>query len=215
MKKLYFSALIFCGLFNVAQTNGQTSGGAIIPDEGEQGPASTFNAYPENNSNIVRIRWSTSNENDIDHFVVEHSADRIHFSPLHEVVAKGGVTEGMSYQDEDSYPAAQENYYRLAIVNKNGDAIYSPAVMVDMTGKKMPALKPTVLHMGETLQVDPYYRSPVTINFFNENGMKIAAYMVNSSSFNINTSGWGKGIFFYRISDAGHPLIDAGKIMVL
>ena len=84
-----------------------------------------------------------------------------------------------------------------------------------MTGKKMPALTPTVLNMGGTLRVGPYYQQPVMVNFFNESGMKVGAYMVNSTSFNINTSGWGKGIFFYRISDATHPLIDAGKIMVL
>jgi hypothetical protein len=69
--------------------------------------------------------------------------------------------------------------------------------------------------MGETLRIDPYYREPVMVNVFNQSGMRVAGYMVNSSSFNVNTSSWGKGVFFYRISDASHPLIDAGKIMVL
>ncbi len=214
MKKVYFSALIFCGLLIAAQTNGQSSGGTIIPDKGVQGPASTFNAFSEDNSNIVRISWRTSNENNIDHFVVEHSTDSVYFSPMHEVLSQGG-TGHFSYEDEDGYPASPDNYYRLVTVTKDGSSYYSPVIPVYMTGKKMPFLKPTVLHMGETLQVDPYYRSPVTINFFNESGMRVAAYMVNSSYFNINTSGWGKGIFFYRISDASHPLIDAGKIMVL
>ncbi|HEX9513267.1 MAG TPA: hypothetical protein VF939_22405 [Puia sp.] len=215
MKKFYLSALIFCGLFVTAQTNAQSSGPAIISDGGEQGPATTFNAYSENNNNIVMIRWKTSNELDIDHFVVEHSTDGIHFEPLHVVVAGGGAAEAQSYEDGDPYPVAQENYYRLTIVSKDGHSFYSPIVGVDMTGKKMPALVPTVLQMGGTLRVAPYYRQPVIINFFNESGMKVGAYMVNSSSFNISTSGWGKGIFFYRISDATHPLIDAGKIMVL
>lgn len=216
MKKFYFSALIFCGLFLTAQTNAQSSAPALLSDGGEQGPAATFHAFSENSNSIVMIRWKTSGEKNIDHFVVEHSTDGIHFGPLHEVVARGGTApEVQSYTDGDSYPAAQENYYRLVIVSTDGNSFYSPVETVDMTGKRMPALAPTVVHMGGTLRVDPYYREPVTVNFFNESGMKVGAFMVNSSSFNISTSGWGKGIYFYRISDATHPLIDAGKIMVL
>jgi hypothetical protein len=215
MKKFYFSALIFCGLFATAQTTAQPSGAVIVPAREEQDPGATFIAYSERNSNIVKIRWQASNENNIDHFVVERSTDNIHFGPLHEVVAKGGVVVDPSYEDGDSYPATQVNYYRLAVITKDGNTSYSPAIGVDMTGKRMPALAPTVLHMGETLRVEPYYRDPVTINFFNQSGMRIRTYMVNGSSFNINTSGWGTGVFFYRISDATHPLIDAGKVMVL
>jgi hypothetical protein len=43
----------------------------------------------------------------------------------------------------------------------------------------------------------------------------LKSVLVNSSSFNINTTGWAKGLIFYRISDKTHPLIDAGKIMIL
>ena len=215
MKKIYFSALIFCGLFATAQTTAQSSGSSTISDGGKQGPAATFSAYPESKSNLVKISWNTTDEANIDHFVVEHSSDSLYFTPLHELVARGGVVEGQTYADADSYPAAEENYYRLLIVSKDGNTFYSPIIGVDMSGKKMPALTPTVLNRGATLRVSEYFQDPVMINFFNESGMKIAAYMVNSTSFTINTSGWGKGIIFYRISDATHPLIDAGKIMVL
>ncbi|MES1161188.1 MAG: hypothetical protein ABUM51_10550 [Bacteroidota bacterium] len=213
MKKLTFSALIFCGLLITAKTNGQSSGEIISAAEEERSPAATFIAYSEANSNIVRIRWQTSNEINVDHFVVEHSLDNIHFGALHEVVGKGG-TGNQSYEDEDGYPAVQANYYRLVTVSKDGNSFYSASIPVNMTGKKIPVITPTVLHMGETLRINPYYREPVMVNVFNQSGMRVAGYMVNSSAFNVNTSGWGKGIFFYRISDASHPLIDAGKIMV-
>lgn len=214
MKKLYFSALILSGVLVTATTKGQSSGEIFTPAEAEQSPAGTFIAYSEANSNIIRIHWQTSNENNIDHFVVEHSLDNQHFGPLHEVVARGGIGNAV-YEDEDGYPPAQVNYYRLATVSKDGNTFYSAVIPVSMTGKKMPVITPTVLHMGETLRIDPYYREPVMVNIFNQSGMKVAGYMVNSTSFNVNTFSWGKGIFFYRISDATHPLIDAGKIMVL
>jgi hypothetical protein len=63
--------------------------------------------------------------------------------------------------------------------------------------------------------MDRNYRDQLMIvEFFTTGGQMIKSYQVNSSSFNINTTGWGKGLYFYRISDEGHPLVDAGKILV-
>ena len=62
--------------------------------------------------------------------------------------------------------------------------------------------------------MDKDYRDKLMIVEFCRGGRMIKSYEVNSSSFNINTSGWGKGLYFYRISDEGHPLVDAGKILV-
>ena len=108
------------------------------------------------------------------------------------------------------------NYYRLKIVDQDGNATYSPVVESDRPGRKPPVLQPTVLHMGGTLHVaDTYYSQPLSINFFNQGGVRVGSFMVNGTAFDIPISGWNKGIYFYRISDATHPLIDAGKILVL
>jgi hypothetical protein len=59
------------------------------------------------------------------------------------------------------------------------------------------------------------YSQPMIINFYDRAGIQVGSFLVNSTEFNIPISNLGKGIYFYRISDATHPLIDAGKIMVL
>lgn len=212
MKKLYFSALMFCGSFITMQVYGQTASDIDAPAAAGQGASEGFTAYPENN--IVVFRWQPAYEGNTDHFVIEHASDTVHFTELHSLVAKGNIGQSLAYEDEDSYPAAQPDYYRLKIVTRDGDAFYSPVVMVDMTGKTVLTIKPTVVHMGSTLRVDIDYHQPVTIDFFNEGGMRTASYLVNSTSFNINASDWGKGIYFYRISDPGHPMINSGKIMM-
>ncbi|MDR3713876.1 MAG: hypothetical protein P4L51_13725 [Puia sp.] len=76
-------------------------------------------------------------------------------------------------------------------------------------------LKPTILQSGATLFVDRYRRQPFVLDFFNAGGARIATYQVRDNSFYINTSGWGRGIYFYRAEDAFHPFIDAGRIIVL
>ena len=213
MKKPIFSALIFCGLLAAAPTHGQSldTNAPVIASKGDH-PG--LLAYPENN-NIVALRWQGGNEVYIDHFEIDHSTDGIHFTVLHTIVSRGAPDPNSLYEDEDSYPASQTNYYRLEAVEKNGDAYYYPVVRVDLNNKSSMTLKPTVLQMGGTVRLDAYHEQPLTINFFNERGALVRSVMVNSTSFEINTNGWARGMYIYRISDPAHPLINAGKIMVM
>jgi hypothetical protein len=216
MKKLYFSGLISCSLLLMtAQTNGQSFGQNGAPIIVSNPDHSALYAYPIND-NIIVLRWGTGNEQQVDRYVIEHSTDSIHFDPLHEVVAKGDIdgAADSTYQDEDAYPASPVNYYRLATIFKDGNSIYSSIVRVDVDANRTPILKPTVLHMGGTLRMDNYHAQPLQINFYTAGGAIVASYLVNSTSFNISTDGWSRGILFYRISDERHALIDAGKILL-
>ncbi|HLZ88205.1 MAG TPA: hypothetical protein VKQ52_13215 [Puia sp.] len=215
MRKFYFSGLISCSLLlAAAQTNAQS-----FEQNGDPVMVSSPNhtgllAYAENN--IIIIRWTSANERNIDRYIIERSDDSIHFTTLHELLSKGPVTTDAAntYEDADSYPATSTNYYRLRTVLRDGGAFYSSVVKVDIDARDLPVLKPTVLHMGGTLRLDNYRNQPVTVNIFNANGTLLGSWMVNSTSFNINTDRLARGILFYRISDETHPLIDAGKLMI-
>ena len=166
----------------------------------------------------VTLGWQMESEFNTDHFVVERSSalNPTHFDPLHELVSNGD-SAGQAYNDMDIAPDGIVSYYRLKIVLRNGDAFYSPVVAIDMSDKRSLALRPSVLTMGGTLHLNTNtdYRQPMTINFFDASGRMTATYLVNSSYFDINASGWTKGIYIYRVTDGRHPLIEAGKIMIM
>jgi hypothetical protein len=217
MKKLYFSILtifvLFASITVKAQSPDRTNSSAFNKQNASAEYFPGFYAFI--NNNIVVIRWQAQDESNVDHYILERGADSIHFAPLHEVVTRGLTGSQTNYEDADSYPAALENYYRLKTVTNDGQIFYSPTIMVDMSAKLIPAVKPSVLNQGSSLYFDNYAQQPLFVIFFNTAGMRTAAYLVNSSYFNINTSGWGKGLYFYRISDETHPLINTGKILVL
>ena len=214
MKKLIFPALISCSLLAAAQTFGQSSMDNNSPVLLSPADHSAFVAYAENN--IVIMRWATGNEKEVDHYVIEHSTDSVHFDPLHQVVSRGAIDNiDSSYQDADPYPVSPVNYYRLVTVNSDGVSEYSAAIRVDVNPAKTPVLEPSVVHLGGTLRLDPYTDQLYQINFFTANGQLIRAYTVNSSSFTINTTGWPVGMYFYRISGEHQPLVTAGKILVI
>jgi hypothetical protein len=213
MKKLIFPALISCSLLVAAQTFGQSFGDNNSPVILSPADHSAFFAYAENN--IVIMRWGTGNEKEVDHYVIEHSADSVHFDPLHQVVSKSAIDMDSSYQDADPYPASPVNFYRLVTVNSDGVPEYSAAVRVDVNTANTPVLEPSVIHAGGTLRLDPYTDQLYQINFFTANGQLIGAYTVNSSSFTINATGWPVGMYFYRISGEHQPLVTSGKILLV
>jgi hypothetical protein len=220
MKQHYFSLLLLCSLLAgkaFAQDNNFVNENTVAQENTIRavGPSPYFGAYQDGNSGMVLIRWQLASEINTDHYVIERADDSVHFSPLHELVARGGPGEGPAYTDEDNNATGKWNYYRLKIVGKDGNAFYSPAIAVDMTGKITPSIKPTVLNMGSTLRLNSYYPQPLTVNFFDGSGKMVATYLVNGTSFDVNTSNWSKGLYIYRFSDPRHPLISAGKIMVL
>lgn len=199
MKKLLFSGLIFCGLLLTAA---QTSAQSIF-------------AYTENNK--VVIRWTASNEQLIDRYVVERSTDSSYFTPLHEVVSKGPITteEENRYEDADTRPAPV-NFYRIRTDLKDGGALYTATVRVDTDPGDQPTLKPNAVHLGGTLFVtNNRSNRPITINFFDAYGTLIGSYLVNGNAFNISTDRLKQGVVFYRISDQTRPLINAGKLVIL
>jgi hypothetical protein len=177
---------------------------------------SAFIAYLGSN-NIVRMRWGRPANDEVDHYVVEHSTDGSFFDPLHQVVARDGIDRDSGYyQDADAFPADPVNYYRLSTVLKDGSTFTSPAVKVVIDPGRTPVLVPSVLHSGETLRMDKNYRNKLMIvEFFSQDGKMMGAYQVNGSSFNVNTTGWQRGLYFYRITSEGRPLVDSGKILVL
>jgi hypothetical protein len=213
MKKLYFTALALLGLLT-GRLNAQSPGDAPPPVTAIQTTSPFLTVYPEQNSNMVVIRWQMHSELNIDHFELERATDATHFAPFRQVVARGGDDE-TTYKEEDNSALGQSGSYRLKIVGKDGNSFYSPIARVDMTGRAAPAIKPTFIHLGNTLRLTMYSPQVLTVNFFNAAGNLSGSYIVNGTSFDINTSSWGKGLYFYRISDQSHPYINAGKIMVL
>jgi hypothetical protein len=102
---LMVSFVLLTALVGFGQEIG-TDGGLVIPGNPDH---SAFIAYLGNN-NVVQMRWGRSVNDEIDHFVVEHSTDGSFFDPLHQLVAKNGIDADSVYEDADAFPANPVNY---------------------------------------------------------------------------------------------------------
>jgi len=82
-----------------------------------------FNAVAQGHQS--NLTWHTASEQNSSHFIVEHSTDGAAFTSIGTVAAAGQSTGPKSYSFIDPAPVAGNNYYRLDLVDLDGQQHYS------------------------------------------------------------------------------------------
>ncbi len=96
----------------------------------------SFTAILNNNSNKVDLRWITSYEKNVSHFVVEKSTDGKNYADAGVVFAYGNSSDIMDYTFTDIINTQQNIiYYRLRSVDADGKFDYS-ATRIIRTAKQ-------------------------------------------------------------------------------
>lgn len=86
----------------------------------------SFKAYPGQKKNI--LKWQTASEQHLEYYQVEHSPDGLNFKSLG--VVPGGINsiQLQSYEFVHASPPSGVNYYRLKLVDEDGEFNYSDVV---------------------------------------------------------------------------------------
>ena len=91
----------------------------------------SFNARSiSGNAPKVLCNWETAQEINFSHFIVERSADGIHYSGIGTVTASGDASASHQYSFTDYSPLAGKAYYRLKQVDRDGAYTYSKVVII-------------------------------------------------------------------------------------
>jgi hypothetical protein len=86
----------------------------------------SFTAMLINNTTKVDLKWITSSEKNVSHFVIEKSTDGKNFTDAGTVFAVGNTSERITYTFTDNISAqANVTYYRLRSVDADGKIDYS------------------------------------------------------------------------------------------
>ncbi|MFT3910255.1 MAG: T9SS type A sorting domain-containing protein [Ferruginibacter sp.] len=83
----------------------------------------------------VKLQWTTTSEINSDHFVIERSSDVIHFSEIATVASTGNNSLETNYSKEDAAPLPGKSFYRLKMVDKDGQTTYSAIRTIIFTSK--------------------------------------------------------------------------------
>lgn len=87
-----------------------------------------INAYKMQNG--VQVDWTAYSETDIFEYIIERSADGVHFNDAGSVAARNSGNENQ-YGFFDPVPLTGLRFYRLRIVNRRNETDYSNIVRID------------------------------------------------------------------------------------
>lgn len=93
-------------------------------------------------SGAVLTEWKTALEKNNDYFLIQRSADGIHFETIGRVKGAGNSSQVNAYSFMDEYPLAGLSYYRLVQVDDDGRSSNSQMVPVRITSLHHIAVSP-------------------------------------------------------------------------
>lgn len=97
-------------------------------------PVKEMNVTAAVQSNAVLVKWSTTGENNVANYYVEHSTNGVDFTELISLKADNTATANYSYVDASAKEG--NNYYRIKAVDNTGSISYSTVVIASIGKSK-------------------------------------------------------------------------------
>ena len=76
------------------------------------------------------LKWTTSLEDNVQHFAIEKSSDGLHFQNIGTQAATGQLNKDKDYKFLDTGIGIIKSYYRLKVIENDGTSSYSKVVLV-------------------------------------------------------------------------------------
>lgn len=168
----------------------------------------TFSSFTaQKQDKIVKLNWSTEQEFNSSHFIIERSADGRTWKPIASMAAAGISSNHVEYTAYDNLPLNGMSYYRIKEVDKDGRLQVSVVRPVNFDKGYSITVAPNPAKDFITVTKDRINNASSTIQLFNASGNIIFTEKTNLSKININTAAFARGLYFIKISNAGEIAI--------
>ncbi len=157
----------------------------------------------------VNVQWSTAGEDRVEHYEIERSQYAANFLMIGKMVARNSNrTEHYAFTDI-TYGITGTLYYRLKMVDKNGQFKYSPVRTINKEQSgEMVKVFPTILRQGGALQLQVITpeNKRMTYSLFDQVGRELSKGIITntgaSNTWLINTRNLSAGVYVIQISQA-------------
>lgn len=165
-----------------------------------------FTAHQEGEQ--VFLDWTTATETNSDYIAIERNIDgSANFTQIGTVQAQGNSTTLRHYQFIDDQPTVGTNYYRLKLVDQDGQYSYSNIVDATFFAVAQFNLYPNPTDNTFYLNLQSQETQRVKFSLFDTNGRRVIEKVWDSQGNDIQAfdlEEFPDGIYFYRIiGDAG------------
>lgn len=157
-----------------------------------------FNAYYNKQQNAVSLSWIAEGEQSTK-FIIERSDDGKHYRAIGEVNETG--TNNYSYLDKS--PLAPKMFYRLKLLNEDGEYSYSETKVVTTETNIATAIYPNPAHGLVNALFNANIAQQADITILDATGRTVLAQkqtlLEGSNSIAINIAALARGIYFMKM----------------
>jgi hypothetical protein len=153
-------------------------------------------------SQKVQLRWSTALEVNSKEFVVERSANGRDFTALARVAAAGNSAEPHTYSLVDEKPLSGANFYRLKMVDKDGQNTVSRIIKVVFDRTVVVTFAPNPVKSTLVINVIEA-KEPVTVQLLDAQGKTLRQRVSpagNNQPVIFNLDGVAKGTYILKMT---------------
>lgn len=161
----------------------------------------SFKADKKNNT--TDLKWQTENQDNFSHFELERSANGTdEFSTIARIEATKATTGNYNHTDANAARLSQKAYYRLKMVDMDGQFKYSAVVVVTFDNAASIMVTPNLLNAGEMISVNiaGNNQSKYEVKLFDMSGKMISQQTTNSR-MQIATAGLRKGMYIVSVNN--------------
>ena len=155
----------------------------------------SFDAIKQNKTSL--LNWKSTNEVDLQKYIIERSNDGINFISIGEKAALN--TAGThTYSFVDAAPLPANNFYRLKCIDKNGQVKYSLIRKVNFSL----AVEDISVYPNPVVNGTLYVSSPdycLSELLYDAAGKLIKSFAVQGNNISLNLDGVSKGIYQLKI----------------
>lgn len=150
------------------------------------------------NGENIKLQWKTVSEVDMDKYIVEKSNDGQQFDAIGSVRADNSS----SYTLVDANPFLGANYYRLKMVERNGQYKFSKVILINTKPATGISVYPNPVKDRFTLVHSKAIR-PSTITIYSVTGKKVISMQVKNSAVqsSIDVTDLVNGVYLIVYSD--------------
>jgi hypothetical protein len=156
----------------------------------------------------VGLTWQVDQEQNLDHFLVERSADGINWESIGTVASLGNSTTTLNYTYTDASPLASLDYYRLVMVADDGTLTYGSIAMVSASADNSGISvypNPATDHLNISFSATSTLSGIVNIRLLNVQGqLLLQKSVVNPAgeTVTLTTTTYPPGAYFVQIQTA-------------
>jgi uncharacterized delta-60 repeat protein len=167
-------------------------------------PLRLISFYANHNGKTNLITWSTSEEINTDHFILEKSNNSMDFTTLGTIKALNNGKPKNDYSFTDQQPLKSINYYRLKMIDKDGKVSLSATRNVNNSNSFDATLYPNPVHQNLTLSFNTEKEMSVQVEIVNAEGKQVMKQYVQipygTSIKILNVAALSSGSYFVRIT---------------